>query len=51
MQAKFRQFIARGCLQTFNRRFVMRVIWCTSVSSFIGKLVPVVVYKLVIHVC
>ena len=25
------------CLQTYNRRFVMRVIWCTSVASVIGR--------------
>ena len=25
------------CLQTCNGRFVMRVIWCTSVPSFIGR--------------
>ena len=25
------------CLQTCNRRFVMRAIWYTSVPSFIGR--------------
>ena len=43
MQASYRQkrkFMPRAvccCLQTCNRGFVMRVIWCTSVPSFICR--------------